>query len=177
MHRLILFRHAKAEARAESGEDIDRSLSDRGRRDAAAMARLLARMGLIPDLALVSPSSRTQETWTLAAPAFPTTRLKIVDQLYNAECDEIDEAVRAAAPDAGTVMVVAHNPGLQELSINLLIDGAAAHSQIEQVSAGFPTSTAAVFSINTEGRAMLEGVFGPRDLASDEPPTLPGVSA
>ncbi len=161
MRRLILFRHAKADARGPSGEDIDRPLSERGRNDATLMGRRLADDGLIPDLALVSPSLRTQETWALAAAAFPEARTMVVDQLYNAASEEIAEAVRAAAAEAETIVVVAHNPGLQEHSINLLIDGGAAHADIEQVSARFPTSTAASFAIDDQGRAALEGVRGP----------------
>src|SRR5438094_761470 len=63
MDRLILLRHAKAENDAPSGDDFDRPLAPRGRREAAAMAGQLAALGIRPDLALVSPSLRTRETW------------------------------------------------------------------------------------------------------------------
>ncbi|MBA3812750.1 MAG: histidine phosphatase family protein, partial [Caulobacteraceae bacterium] len=39
MRRLILFRHAKTEARAAEGGDAERALTPRGRSDALLVAR------------------------------------------------------------------------------------------------------------------------------------------
>ena len=74
MRRLILFRHAKTEARPPGREDIDRVLLARGRSDAALIGQVLAKAGLSPDLVLVSPAARARETWACAAPAFPGAR-------------------------------------------------------------------------------------------------------
>jgi len=63
VNRLILLRHAKAEAEAASGDDFDRPLAARGRREAQAVAEHLAGLGLRPDVAVVSPALRTRETW------------------------------------------------------------------------------------------------------------------
>src|SRR5690242_529305 len=122
MRRLILFRHAKAAPRAPSGEDIDRPLDEKGLADAALMGRVLAGEGLTPDLALVSSSRRTRETWAQLAAAFPNARAVVCDGLYNATAEEILAEIGAAEP-SGTLMVVAHNPGLHELAIELLIEG------------------------------------------------------
>ena len=54
MKRLILFRHAKTERHAPSGQDFDRRLTQRGRDDARLMGRVLADAGFSPDLVLVS---------------------------------------------------------------------------------------------------------------------------
>ena len=63
MRRLLLLRHAKTE-RAEAGErDRDRKLTNRGRNDAPVIGTFMAKHGLVPDLALVSPAARAQETW------------------------------------------------------------------------------------------------------------------
>ena len=73
MRRLMLLRHAKTE-RAELGErDRDRKLTKRGRTDAQAIGAYMARHGLVPDLALVSPANRARETWALAADYFAKT--------------------------------------------------------------------------------------------------------
>jgi phosphohistidine phosphatase len=70
MRRLLLFRHAKAE-RSEAGmEDRTRKLIERGRKDAAKIGAYMASHGLIPDRVIVSPSTRTQETWKFAAAGF-----------------------------------------------------------------------------------------------------------
>jgi len=67
MRRLMLLRHAKTE-RAEPGErDRDRKLTKRGRTDAPLIGAYMVRHGLTPDLALVSPAERAQETWKLLA--------------------------------------------------------------------------------------------------------------
>ena len=69
MDRLILLRHGKAEAHAASGQDFDRPLTERGRRDVALVARRLAEAGQVPDLVLVSPAARARETWEAMARA------------------------------------------------------------------------------------------------------------
>jgi len=159
MRRLILLRHAKAEPLAAGGGDIDRPLATRGREDASIMGRVLAAEGLVPDLALVSDSRRTRETWDCLAPAFPDARPAFSRGLYNATAEELMEEVEAAAPLGETVMVVAHNPGIHELAVNLLIDGGAAPSEVDRMSARFPTSTAAAFRIDAAGRAAFDGLF------------------
>ncbi|MEP6967327.1 MAG: histidine phosphatase family protein [Pseudomonadota bacterium] len=168
MRRLILFRHAKAESRVAEGGDAERPLADRGRSDAALVARRLADAGLAPDLALVSCARRARETWDLAAPAFPKARVEIRDDLYNADADEILAELDGKAEAAETVMVVGHNPSLQELAVTLLIEGGAPPGDIERVSAGFPTATAAALAIDPAGRAALDGLFHARDGREEE---------
>ena len=169
MRRLILFRHAKAEPRAAGEEDIDRPLSQRGGEDAARVGRRLAADGVTPDLALVSSSLRTRQTWDCVRGAFPAARAEVVEGLYNATCEEIAAVLEAVSPAAQTVMVIGHNPGLQELSVSLLVDGGASPRDIERVAARFPTATAAAFRIDAAGRAALDGLFGPRDHAQEGP--------
>ena len=163
MHRLILFRHAKTEARAPGGEDIDRALVERGRTDAQRMGMMLAKAGLAPDLVLLSPAVRARETWTHASPAFPSARVEIRQGLYDATPEEVAEELETGLGAAGTVMVVGHNPSLQELAVNLLVDGGGAPGDIERLSAGFPTATAATFALDGAGHVRLEALFHPKD--------------
>ena len=58
MDRLILLRHGKAEPDAASGQDFDRALTERGRRDTLIVAKALAEAGFAPDLVLVSTAVR-----------------------------------------------------------------------------------------------------------------------
>jgi phosphohistidine phosphatase len=156
MQRLILFRHAKTEARAPDGQDISRALVERGRSDSERMGRLLAGAGLIPDLVLVSPAVRARETWALASPAFPPAHVETREGLYEATPEEVaDELTQGVAP-YDTVMVVGHNPSLHELAIRLLEDGGADPEAIERISAGFPTAAAASFLFDHADRARLE---------------------
>ena len=68
-HRLVLVRHAKASSDDPRLADAERPLTDRGRRDAAAVGRWLAARDLRPDLVLCSTSLRTRQTWAAALAA------------------------------------------------------------------------------------------------------------
>ena len=70
MRRLMLLRHAKSN-RPEGVADRERPLATRGREAAPVMGRCLADELLLPDLVLISPARRTQETWQLVAPMLP----------------------------------------------------------------------------------------------------------
>ena len=147
MTRLILFRHAKAERRADSGEDFDRVLTDRGRNDAALMGEALRGLGFSPDLALVSAAARTTGTWAAMATAFAQAKVEIRAELYDADA----QTLLAAAKDAeasGTVMIVAHNPGLHEASYLLARSGVADAETMSRLRAGMPTATAGVFDLS-----------------------------
>ena len=160
MDRLILFRHGKAEPDSYSGEDFDRRLAPRGEVESAATGAALAKAGFAPDVALVSPASRTRETWAAAAPHFPKASANFDNDLYNADSTEIRLAAEEAGETAGTVMVVGHNPGMQELTMRLMIEGSAPASALSQVRS-FPTGGAAVFRIDADGRPAFDGLFFP----------------
>lgn len=162
MDRLILLRHGKAERDSASGEDFDRKLTDRGVREAGAMAANLADLGLTPDIALVSSAARTRETWAAASAAFPDCAVRFERSLYLAEERVIRELAESAGETSRTVMVVGHNPGLQELAIRLLAEGSAPSTLIARAHAAFPTAAAAVFLFDAAGRPAYDGLFFPR---------------
>ena len=98
----------------------------------------------------------------MVRPLFPGARVEVREGLYDATPEEVDEELRVGTAEAGTVMVVGHNPSLHELAIELLSDGHASPADLERVSAGFPTTTAAVFTFDAEMRANLQGLFHAR---------------
>ena len=163
MRRLILFRHAKAESRAPGGGDIDRALTAKGARDAAIMGGVLARADLAPDLALVSSALRALQTWDGARAFFPGATTQVRAGLFNATPEEVAAELEVGTAGADTVIVVGHNPSLQELALNLAIDGDGAAADIEGLSARFATATAAVFRVEPAGQATLEVLFHARD--------------
>lgn len=171
MDRLILFRHGKAEPDSASGEDFDRRLAPRGVRESGDTAAQLADLGFAPDLALVSPAARTRETWTAAEPLFPKAQARFDAELYHADSSAIRREAERAGGRVGTVMVVGHNPGLQELTVRLLLEGSAPPALVERARRQFPTAAAAVFLIDGNGRPAFDGLFFPehspeRDLGS-----------
>ncbi|MGL4324106.1 MAG: SixA phosphatase family protein [Beijerinckiaceae bacterium] len=119
MHRIILLRHAKSDWPAGI-KDHDRPLAERGQAAAPLMGRYLAREHIIPDLALISSARRTQETWSLVAPEFSeAVTADIQPRIYNAGTQMLLDIVRDIADDIRTVMIVGHNPGMQEFAMQL----------------------------------------------------------
>jgi phosphohistidine phosphatase len=161
MHRLILFRHAKAESEAPSGDDFDRPLAPRGRREAKAMGAQLAALDLRPELVLVSAAQRTRETWEIAEEAMPGVETRLEQRLYNADAAAIWRLVAALGEGRDSVAVVGHNPGLQELVVKLLEDGAAPATFLARARRHFPPAAVAVFDIDAAGRAIADGLFYP----------------
>ena len=160
MQRLILLRHGKADSVSALGGDLERGLTDRGRRDAALMGRVLADAGFKPDLVLVSSARRTRETWEEVAPAFAGATVEFSRGLYLASSDHLSHAVDASGETADCLMIVGHNPGLHEMAIACA--GAAALDD-SGVLDSFPTSAAAVFARTEVGGWSLERVMLPRD--------------
>jgi phosphohistidine phosphatase len=159
MDRLILIRHAKTEARAPSGEDFDRGLTDRGRRDAKLIAETLEAAELVPDRALVSAALRTRETWEAMSAIFPEATLETRPELYDADARVLLAA--GQTPLGRTVAVVAHNPGLQVLTLALA--GRAREGSYEaRLRSGFPTGAAAAFAFKDDIVQAL-GLFYPSD--------------
>ena len=153
MRRLLLLRHAKTERDSPSGQDRDRRLDSRGRADAPVIGRYLTDEKLVPDLALVSPAARTRETFDLlAADLEPPPAMEVIGGLYGADASELLQIIRMAghanSRPAKSVLVVAHNPGLHELSL-ALIGKAKAHDR-EALEDNLPTSGLAVFKFATE---------------------------
>jgi phosphohistidine phosphatase len=170
MRRLILFRHGKAETAGPSGGDKERPLAERGWADSVATAQWLSATGFVPDLVLVSPAVRTRETWEAAQACFPGARAEFRERLYLADPQAIRDVVDAASDDAETVMVIGHNPGLQELGVDMVADGGAPRPQLQRMEDGFPTAAAWVFRVrNGVDEAALEVVYEPPRRAGDPP--------
>lgn len=161
MQRLILFRHGTAEPDSHTGDDFDRRLAPRGVLESAAMGASLADLGFVPDVVLVSTSARTRDTWEAVQRSFPNAEVQFEPELYNADSGALRQAARQAGKTTGTVMIVAHNPGLQELAIQLLLEGSAPNDLINQASRKFPPAAAAVFLIDANGKPSFDGLFYP----------------
>jgi phosphohistidine phosphatase len=171
MRRLLLLRHAKAERTRPGGRDRDRRLTDVGRADAARIGAYLDHHGLVPDRILVSPASRSRETWELAAAAFAPPLPEYDERLYEASASDLLEVIRATEPPVGTLLVVGHNPGLEELAHRLVASGEA--DIREQLNEGLPTAALAVidFAVATWDRlhhqsGRLERLIVARELSS-----------
>jgi len=158
MRRLMLLRHAKTERAAPGERDRDRKLMKRGRSDAPLIGTFMAHHGLIPDLALVSPAIRAQETWTLVAACFTKApRMVTDDRIYNATTEKLIAAI-GEARKAHTLIVVGHNPGLHDLAIQLVASGDVAAR--EQLNEKLPTSGLVVIDLPFDDWSLLHGHAG-----------------
>ena len=157
MHRLILFRHAKAEGRAASGEDFDRDLTERGRRDARLVADALKARGIKADLALVSGARRTRSTWDVVSVNLAFGEARFEDALYCAPAVSLLGAAERSG-EAGTVLVLAHNPGLHDLAVRLIASGDI--EARERVNEKLPTSGLVVIDLPFDDWSRLHANAG-----------------
>jgi phosphohistidine phosphatase len=158
MRRLMLLRHAKTE-RAESGQrDRDRKLMKRGRTDAPAIGTFMADHGLAPDLAMVSPATRAQETWTLVAAAFAKVpRMITDDRIYNASVEKLIGVISETGK-AHSLLVIGHNPSLHEAAVRLIASGdAEARAQLNEK---LPTSGLVVIDLPFDDWSLLAAHTG-----------------
>lgn len=113
---LILFRHAKSDQSSDEA-DIDRPLNPRGRRQAPEAGRWLADHLDTIDLAVVSPANRARTTWDLASSELSEIPHTLIDdRVYGASVTDLLRVVRELPDDARTVVLVGHNPGLEDLA-------------------------------------------------------------
>ncbi|MFF5018223.1 SixA phosphatase family protein [Streptomyces sp. NPDC001165] len=153
LRRLVVLRHAKS-AWPEGVEDHRRPLAPRGLRDAPAAGRALAEADCLPDLALCSTAVRARRTWELASAQWGTPPPVRYDRrLYGADVPELLEVAREAPREVETLLLVGHNPGLEELVLELAGDGL--EDTLDQVRAKFPTSAIAVLTWRATGWPAL----------------------
>jgi phosphohistidine phosphatase len=126
MKTLLVLRHAKSSWREAELADHDRPLNKRGKRDAPRMGELMRAEGLLPDLILTSSARRALTTAELVAEASGFDGdIQVSRDLYAAGPEEFIDALCVLPDELDTVMVVGHNPGLEEL-VELLTEESSA---------------------------------------------------
>jgi phosphohistidine phosphatase len=140
---LYLLRHAKSSWADPTLVDHERPLAPRGRRDAKRIAKHLLRLGAEPELVLCSSAARTRETLELLRPAVGNATVMIEDGLYAASSDALLARVRGVPDGVASVMLIGHNPSLQELAVVL----ASAGDEQERLEAKFPTAALATLAV------------------------------
>ncbi len=155
--RLILIRHAKA---GPGALDLERPLTPRGESDAAAAGRLLARAGVLPDRAVVSPASRARQTWdAVQAGLAEPVEVVIDERVYDSEVAALFQVVAEVETDGaviGCLALVGHNPSFAEFALTV-DDGQGDRQARERLRAGYPTSGVAVFELSGGWDALAPG--------------------
>ncbi len=114
--RIIVMRHGAAEPATGGLADRARPLDSRGRRQCVEVGQEIERLGWAPDLAMVSPAARTSETWAILADHVGRRVItELQPALYGGGWWAVRECLGLTDPSVGTVIVVGHNPGLEEV--------------------------------------------------------------
>jgi phosphohistidine phosphatase len=158
--RLYLLRHAKSSWADPGLADHDRPLNSRGRRAAKAIGRHLRDQGIEPQLVLCSSATRARETLERIGYA-----AHVEPELYGAGAGALLARLRKVPAAVPSVMLIGHNPGLQELALLLSRPGAG----VRELAAKFPTAALATLALPSwstldRGTAELIDFVRPRDL-------------
>jgi phosphohistidine phosphatase len=172
MKTLYLLRHAKSSWKDDSIDDIDRPLSKRGRAAAKAMRRHLAERKVQPAQVLCSPAKRTRDTLAIVQGAFASAvPVRFEKGIYMADAAALLRRLKRLGDSLASVMIVGHNPGLEQLALRLS-DGRESEAR-RDLAVKFPTGALAVIRSEAEhwnelesGGATLETFTRARDLIS-----------
>jgi len=142
MKRLLILRHAKSSWDDSTLADFDRPLNKRGERDAPRIGAWMAAHGLRPDMVVSSPALRASQTARLVAESigFPAEHIRFDPRIYDASLGALRELMRSFDDNWRQILLIGHNPGLQEL----------ANSLADTVLAAFPTCALAVLELSTK---------------------------
>jgi phosphohistidine phosphatase len=157
MRQLLLLRHAKSSWDDPDLPDHARPLNARGKRAASVMAAVMRDLGLSPDIVLVSSARRTLQTLEAISPLPGRPLVEPMDDLYLASWQQLLETLRAAPETARSVLLIAHNPGLHDLALELAGHPAIEHGTApgtKRLAGGYPTAALAEFSIAQPWHAL-----------------------
>jgi phosphohistidine phosphatase len=165
----MLLRHAKSSWDDVSVPDEERPLAPRGRRAVALLEQHLRATDVGVDLVLCSPARRTRETWAGVRAGLRSAReVRFDPALYGASASELLNIVHQVDDRHASVLLIGHNPGLEELAARLIAGGAA--KALTRLGEGFPTGALATLWLDAPWSdldrrgARLDSYVRPRDL-------------
>ena len=171
MKTLGLFRHAKSDWHDPRARDFDRPLNERGRKGAALMGRHIRDFGIEWDRMIASPAIRCAETVEIAAQAAGRPVSAMWDRrIYLASSATLADLLREQAGDPAAILMVGHNPGLEDLIFDFVPDDGSSPLR-DAVEIKFPTASFAVLELAIDSWSDLADKCGklvhlmrPRDL-------------
>ena len=171
MKTLTLLRHAKSSWDDPVARDFDRPLNGKGQRAALAVGRYMRGEGMAFDHVVASPAARIVETVEQIEAGYGSELAPAWDRrIYLASAASLLDIIHELPPGAGSVLLIGHNPGLEDLILALIPDRAGDELR-DSVEEKFPTAAIAVMtfdvaewsSIRADG-GMLVRFTRPRDL-------------
>jgi phosphohistidine phosphatase len=156
---LYLLRHAMAEPGQTTGQDFDRALSEKGREEAALVGDALGKSAPIPAQIRCSAALRAVETWQILAPRLGRDRAEatpeeICRDLYLIAWRPLLRLLRKLPDGLPSVLVIGHNPGLQQLAVRLS-DSASIEGRTKLIRLDYPTAGLAILDFDPPRWAEL----------------------
>ncbi len=147
MKTLMLLRHAKSSWKDSNLADHDRPLNKRGKKTAPEMGRLMVKEGLVPDLILSSTAVRARETAEAVAKSSSYEGpIELLESFYLATAGKLLSEAASRTPDSVVrLLLVAHNPGMEDLV-----------EVLSEARQPFPTAALAVFEVPIDRWKALE---------------------
>lgn len=179
MKILGLFRHAKSDWLDPRARDFDRPLNARGRKGAAIMGKHVRDHGVRWERMISSPAIRCAETIELACQAAgQPVAVQWDRRIYLASSVTLADLLREQSGDPASILMVGHNPGLEDLIFDLVPDDGSSPLR-DVVEEKFPTASFAVLELDIDSWADLRDKCGklvhltrPRDLDVELGPEL-----
>lgn len=169
MRELWLLRHAKSAWDTDAPSDFERPLNRRGERDAPRMGRWMRRQGWIPDRVLASPARRARQTAEAVCRELGIDPGAICwePRLYEASVSDLLAVLRSCPETARRVLVVGHNPGLEELALTLCGPLALPGKKLLPTAALLRLAVSGDWADLGPGKGRLLERVRPRDLPED----------
>ena len=121
MKRLLVLRHGKSDWDADFRADFDRPLAPRGKKAAVKMAAFIRDNSLTPEVVVSSPAERAARTAQIVTDNLGKVEIRYEPNIYGASSSELVRIVQGLPDDTSSVLIVGHNPGLEEL-VEVLTD-------------------------------------------------------
>ena len=159
MKQLAILRHAKSDWGNPGLTDFDRPLNKRGRKAAKKMGRILRERGLAFGQIVSSPAQRAKETVERFRIGYEQDcDVRFEPSIYLASTGTLLGLVNGLSDDAGTVMIVGHNPGFHDIVLRLTRENG--DGLRDKVGANFPTGAFALIDFPVEKWADVEPASG-----------------
>jgi phosphohistidine phosphatase len=170
MKTLTLLRHAKSSWHDHVPRDFDRPLNKRGRKAARTIGREMRDQGLAFDAVIASPAVRVIETLDDVAEGYGHGLDPSYDKrVYLASPSTLLDVIHEVGDETGTLLIVGHNPGLEQLA--LLLTSETANGLRSEVEVKYPTATIAEIRLPVtrwsevaRGMGTIARFIRPRDL-------------
>lgn len=155
---LMLLRHAKSSWADATIEDHERPLQDKGRGRAANLTAWLEDRDMGCDLVLCSTALRTRQTLDIVLPVLGAPEVRYEESIYEADPQDLLALLRRVDESQERVMIVGHDPGLQQLAILLAMT--ASGDALDRLRRKYPTSALALLSFGEAGWSGLTPGMG-----------------